>query len=151
MVKFTQVIKAVVDKLKTKYPSVGYTSADVDEGIVRPSFMVDLEGITEKNFMKAYRDKEFTVSIKYFSSKAKKNKIENLEVVETLSELFVDDDIIVADGFSIQVYDEIEIDIIDSVVHFNIPIFISDEIDINDDSEDLEELDLSLRKDGLNA
>lgn len=148
MVKYAQVIKAVIDKLKTQYPEIAYTSVDVDEGITRPSFMVDLSGITERNFMKAYRDKEFIISIKYFSSKARKNTLENLEVIERLSELFVDDDLIHAAGFSIQIYDEIEVEVIDSVVHYNIPIFISEAIDINDDSLQLEELDLSLRKDG---
>lgn len=143
MVAYKGVIKAFNQKIKNKYPAIQIVSNDIDDGITRPSFMTSLQGITESNFMNNYRDSNFNVKIRYFASKAQKNLVENLGVIDDLKEIFINDPIIIADDFSIEIYDEIEIDIIDSVVHFTIPVFISDEIIRNDDTPQLEELEFN--------
>lgn len=120
------------------------SESDVTENIVRPSFFVSLDNIKASNFADECLDKEMTIKIYYFPSNRDKNKIENLNMIDDLNEIFIADNLITLnEDFLIEIFDDIEIEVVDKVVHYYIPIFMSDEIEIVgniDNTEYTEEL-----------
>ena len=121
MVKYTDILKAVNDKLTAKFPAIKIVSeSDVEEKIIRPSFMTMLDGIKATDFMSVCADKEMTVRIYYFS-KTEKNKLENLKMLESLEESFLVDGLIKAGDFNISVQD-IDVNFPDKVLEFNMDI-----------------------------
>lgn len=144
MLRYTDIIKTINDKIKTKFPDVTVTSSDTVEGIKRPSFMVDLNGLKEDDFMQKYRDRNFDIKIRYFASTSKKNKVENLNVIDDLSDIFLKDRSLVVNDYRIELYEEIDVDIIDSVVHYTIPVYISEEFERIDDTSLMEELSVNI-------
>ena len=107
MVKYTDILKAINDKIKAKFPAIKIVSeSDVEEKIIRPSFMVMLDGIKAEDFMSVCADKEMTARIHYFSTTAEKNKLENLKTLEDLEDLFLNRTIEMTDfNISIEDYD----------------------------------------------
>lgn len=142
---YVEILKAINDKLKTLTPQIEITSSDETDGINRPCFMVDLENITQQSFMNTYKDSEFDVNIKYFASSREKSRIENLKMIEKLSALFIEDNLITCEDYGIEIYDAIEIKTVDSVLHFTIPIFVSEFVDKEKDLEKMETLQIEMK------
>ncbi len=147
MIKYSDVNRAVVSKLNDKFPGIKIISADVKEGITRPSFRIKLDNIKESNFMNVSRDRRFIVRLYYFASTREDNKLEILDTIDSLSEIFVQDKLIkINDEFTIDLLEDVDIDVIDSVLHFYIPIFLSEDIEINvsdDQTELMQELEIN--------
>lgn len=136
MIKYSDVISAVTSKLRSKFPDIKIISSDVKEGITRPSFRIGLDNIKESNFMNESRDRKFIVRLYYFASTRDNNKIEILDIIDSLSEIFVQDKLIkVNDEFTIDLLEDVDIDVIDSVLHFYIPIFLSEEIENTEENQ----------------
>lgn len=142
---YVEILKAVNDKLKTLTPQIPITSSDETDGIERPSFMVDLENINQQAFMNSYKDSEFDVNIKYFASSREKSRIENLKMIEQLSELFIENNLLNCEDYAVEIYDAIEIKTVDSVLHFTIPIFISEFVDKEKEFEEMETLEFEMK------
>ncbi|WP_148097591.1 phage tail terminator family protein [Clostridium tagluense] len=144
IVKYTDIITAINKKLLGKFPSIKLMSeSDITEKIVRPSFFVSLDNLKSNKFCDSALDKKITIRIYYYPKDDKKNKIENLNMIDSLNEIFVEDNIIkINEDFNIEIFDEVEIDIVDKVVHFYFNIFTSENIVVNEgDIEMMEELE----------
>lgn len=148
MVKYIDIIKAINDKIKTKFPAIQILSeSDVEEKIARPSFMTMLDGIKQKDFQTVSIEKEMTARIYYFASNKDKNKIENLNMIDSLDELFLEDNQITANNFNISI-EEADAEVIDKVLHYNFDISFSQDYDIdkNINVEVMDEIHLEMVK-----
>lgn len=143
IVKYTEIHKSITDRLKTKYPNVSYNSQrDITEGFDRPSFFIDLDNIKSSDFMRTARDHSNTVRIYYFSSTKDNNKIELLNLQDTLSELFIENNLItVNEDIKFEV-EELEFSIVDKVLHCYFDVKISENYNRIDNTPVMEELEL---------
>ena len=145
MVKYTDILKAVNSKLSSKFPTIKIVSeSDVAEKIIRPSFMTMIDNIKQEDFMLSSMDKDLTIRIYCFSTERDKNKIENLNMIDSLNELFVEDGQLQLENFNIGI-EETTADIVDKVLSYSF------DISFNEDYEkdysnvgDMEELGLDV-------
>ena len=146
MVKYIDILKAINKLLEDNFSNVPILSEkDVEEKIIRPSFMVSMDNISSNNFMNAVIDKSVTIRIYYFPSNKYKYKIENLNMIDNLNELFVENDILKLENFNILINGEISTDVVQSVLNYNFDIEFSENI-IRDYSgiENMEDLETNI-------
>lgn len=140
---YIKILNAVNKKLKTRFGLQILSSGDVEEKITRPSFMVELDNMGSSDFMSVSQDKKMTVRIHYFSSDKNKNKIENLNMIDSLDELFVKDSILkVEEGFNLDIDSDIDADIVDKVLQYSFDIEFSELYDRVDNAEMMGELNI---------
>lgn len=143
MVKYSQIIDAINLKIKDKFPTIKMQATDDNEGLIRPSFRTTIDSQKTSNFMGVARDRDMTIRLYYFPTNLKKYKLEMLDIKDGLEEIFVDDNIITLDdGFKIQLFDDMDTDIIDGVMHFTFKISISELIDKVVEGELMEDINL---------
>ncbi|WIF95124.1 phage tail terminator family protein [Caminicella sporogenes] len=141
MVKYADINKAIVSKLKNKFKNIEIVSTDMNEGIIRPSFFIDFDDMKSNDFMGEMIDREITVRIYYFSSDRYKNKIELLNMQDELNDLFMQNNIIEIDEFTKVEIEELEFNIVDKVLHCYFNIMLSEDYDRYDnDVEIMEDL-----------
>lgn len=142
MVKYADILKAINDKIKSKFPAVEIVSeSDVEEKIIRPSFMVMLDGIKVEDFMSVCADKEMAARIHYFSTKAEKNKLENLRVLDDLEDLFLNRTLELPD-FRIGIEDY-DVNFPDKVLEYSFNLSFSEDYErteIDDNTEFMQEI-----------
>lgn len=87
MISEIELKKAILDLLKTKYPSESYKyyGIEVSEGCKRPSFFVDMRLEKEQDATANLIKKEYAVYITYFAEKV--NETDNLKKVEEIRQL----------------------------------------------------------------
>lgn len=151
MITYTEIVKAINNKIKTQFPKIKFNSNDTDVGVeagdvktklIRPSFRVSLDGIKSSNFMNLAKDRKMTVRIYYFPSKKDKYRIEMLDIQDKLETVFVEDNIIITEnGNKIEIY-ETEFDTIDGVLHFYFKIQLYEDLNKLDDGENMEEINI---------
>ena len=151
MVKYTDILKAVNDRIKSKFPKIPILSeSDVEEKIIRPSFMTTLDGIKAEDFMTRSVDKDQTVYIYYFSTKRDKNKIENLDMIDSLTELFVENNLLKIQtenyDFNIEIYNEVEFEIVDKVLQCSFELPFNEDYSRVDNAELMEEIEFNIKK-----
>lgn len=146
MVKYTDILKAVQDKLKSKFSDIEIVSeSDVEEKIVRPSFMVALDGIKATDFMGVCADREMTIRIYYFSTIAEKNKLENLKKLEELEDLFLNCTLELP-NFSLEIEDY-DVNFPDKVLEYSMDISFSQNYEREDTTTELmEDIQINLMK-----
>ena len=146
MVKYTDILKAVQNKLISKFPDIEIVSeSDVEEKIVRPSFMVALDGIKATDFMGVCADKEMTLRVFYFSTKAENNKLENLKMLEELEDLFLNRTLNLP-NFSIGIEDY-DVSFPDKVLEYSMDITFSQDYIIDDkETELMEDIQINIMK-----
>lgn len=116
MVKYTDIRKAIVRRIKTKFPDAVF-STDVEKEIIRPSFFIDFDNVKTVDFMNEAQDKSLTVRIYYFSNTADGNEIELLEMQDDLVEMFLENNFMVVDkNINIEI-DELDLSTVDKVLH----------------------------------
>lgn len=140
MVKYTDIHKAIVDKLKSKFAGVEITSNDVSEGFSRPSFFISFDNMKASDFMGEALDRELTIRIYYFSKDRDKNKIELLNMQDELNELFLQDNIVQVDANTKIEIEELEFDVVDKVLHCYFDIKLSEDYERIDSLPNMEEL-----------
>jgi len=128
IVKYTEIHKSIVDRIKTKYPDIVF-STDVEKAITRPSFFVDLDNINSNDFMLEARDTNITARIYYFSSTINDNKIELLKMMDDLMEIFLDNNLVTIEENMKYEIEELELDVVDKVLHCYFDIKISEDYD----------------------
>jgi len=146
MVKYIDILKSINKILEDKFSNIPILSEkDVEEKIIRPSFMVSMDNISSNNFMNMVIDKSLTIRIYYFPSSRYKYKIENLNMIDNLNELFVENDILKLENFNILINGEISTDVVQSVLNYNFDIEFSENI-IRDYSgiENMEDLETNI-------
>jgi len=147
MIKYTDILKAINSKLKSKFPGVPIVSeSDVKEKIVRPSFMTALDNMKASDFMGNSMDREMTARIYFFPTDRDVNKIENLETLDSLNEIFAQGGTIeISEDCIIELYGENEIDIVDKVLQYEVDIVVNDDYDTTPDTgstENMEDIEI---------
>ncbi|MDF2612782.1 MAG: hypothetical protein K0S71_568 [Clostridia bacterium] len=119
-----EVMKAINGQLKQSFPTITIQSTDVSEGYKRPCFYVDLVSYDHENIMNAFDRKAAAITVYYFPSDPKNNKIELLEVREAMQTAF-DGMLQITPTFTIHIMDT-ESTVNDGVLSFdfNIEYFI---------------------------
>lgn len=147
MVKYIDILKAIQDKLTTKFPTIKIVSeSDVEEKIIRPSFMVMLDGIKAEDFMSSSIDKTMTARIFYFSTVAEKNKLENLKMIDSLEELFLENNNLELNDFNIPI-GEYSIEIPDKVLEYSFELNFNQSYERDySDIENMEDIELNIIK-----
>lgn len=125
IVKYTDIHKAIVERIKSKYPNVVF-SKDIEKAIIRPSFFIDFDNIKANDFMREAQDNNITVRIYYFSTNKDSNHIELLNMQDELIELFLENNLIVVNKDVSFEIDEVDLNIIDKVLHCYFDISISE-------------------------
>lgn len=146
MVKYIDILKSINKILEDKFSNIPILSEkDVEEKITRPSLMVSMDNVSSDNFMSNVIDKSLTIRIYYFPSSRYKYKIENLNMMDNLNELFVENDILKLENFNILINGEISTDVVQSVLNYNFDIEFSENI-IRDYSgiENMEDLETNI-------
>lgn len=139
IVKYKDIHKAIADRIKIKYPDMVF-STDIKEGLIKPSFFVSMGNLTAKDFNNEALDRNITARIYYFP-KNKDVRLEVMDIIDNLNEIFIEDNIIkINNEFSFEIFEDIEMEILDDVLHYYIPIFISENYNRADDKENMEEL-----------
>lgn len=139
IVKYKDIHKAIADRIKVKYPDMVF-STDIKEGLIKPSFFVSMGNLTAKDFNNEALDRNITARIYYFP-KNKDVRLEVMDIIDNLNEIFIEDNIIkINNEFSFEIFEDIEMEILDDVLHYYIPIFISENYNRADDKENMEEL-----------
>ena len=142
MIKYSDIHRAIVREIKSKYGNITF-STDVEEGITRPSFFVELDNITTNDFMREAMDQEVTCRIYYFSEKTSDNRIELYNIQNGLNELFQGKVLEVGGGLNIEI-DTLEFSIVDKVLHCYFDLIFSIDYEIIDDRPLMENLDLEV-------
>lgn len=147
MISLLDINKSLVDRLRqslknTPFKSVPIVNSDLKEGFERPSLKIDISADREQ-INTNYTGRNINVEVYFFASNINEYKIENLSIQEIIEETFIG-------GWSISpncfIYiNDIESDIIDTVLVINFEFSIVNEILINDDSEYMESLELDLK------
>jgi hypothetical protein len=140
LITYTELHKAIVDKIKTGAPDIAITSTNIEEGITRPSFFVSFDNLKATDFMCEALDRETTVRIYYFPTDEDKNKIEILNMQDTLVNLFLQDNLISVDtDFTVEI-EELEFNVIDKVLHCYFELKFYEDYDRDDDTDLMEDL-----------
>lgn len=140
MVTYSEIIKAINLKIQQSFLDVPFQSIEDKEGLIRPSFRTNIEGISASNFMNVAKDRELTVRIYYFPKEKYKYRMELLDVQDKLEDLFLLENTIVTESsFVIEIF-EFQFDVVDGVLHFYFDLKLSEDINRIDDSEYMEEL-----------
>lgn len=137
------VITVINRNLETKFPKISIVSTDVEEGFKRPSFFVDIDNHNKSRMGEVLKDINFTVRIYYFPSTKYKNRIEVIDMMEDLKDLFLTT-LKINDDFYIPI-DDINSTITEEkvlVVDFDIR-YVS-EVPEDEDLEMIEELELNI-------
>lgn len=140
MIKYSDIHRAIVREIKSKYGNITF-STDVEEGITRPSFFVELDNITTNDFMREAMDHEVTCRIYYFSKTINDNRIELYNIQDGLNELFQGQVLEVDGGLNIEI-DTLEFSIVDKVLHCYFDLLFSTDYEIVDDRPLMENLEL---------
>ncbi len=141
MIKNTDILSAINLKIKSKFTDIPILSeSDVKERIVRPSFMTTLDNLKTSDFMSESLDREMTIKLYYFPTDRDKNKIELLNMIDDLYDLFLQDNIINIDtDFAVEV-EELEVEIIDKVLHCYFDLMMSEDYNREDNTPNMEDL-----------
>ncbi|QEK12581.1 hypothetical protein FQB35_09720 [Crassaminicella thermophila] len=144
MLTYMDIKKAINDKLKTQFTNIKIESNNIQEGIKRPSFFVQLDNIDTKNFMTVGRDRNLTVRIYYFPSDRYKNEIELLNIKDDLETLFLYDGVLDVNGYLADI-DNIELDVVDNkgqdkVLHCYFDLKFYENWNKTDEHEEMEDL-----------
>ena len=75
MTGFRKIQSAIVKKLQMNIPEIEIQATDIEEGIERPCFFIDIKDIKLDNFMNKFDEKRITYEILYFPKDRKNNQI----------------------------------------------------------------------------
>lgn len=142
MVKYSDIHRAIVAKLKAKFPNIKISSTDITEGFDRPSFFIEFDDMRSSDFMKEALDRNFTVRIYYFPKEKDKNKVEILNMEDDLNEIFIQDGVIGIDTETAIEVDELELEIVDKVLQCSFDVMISENYDRVDNIPNMEDIEI---------
>lgn len=138
IVKYKDIHKAIADRIKVKYPDMVF-STDIKEGLEKPSFFVSIGNLKARDFNNEAMDRNITVRIYYFPKT--NTRLELMEKMDDLNELFIEDNIIkINNEFAFEIFEDIEMEILDDVLHYYVPIFLSEDYSRVDKKQNMENL-----------
>lgn len=89
MITLKDLITVINTNLETKFPNINLLSTDIEEGFDRPAFFVDIDNHNKSMLSEVLKDVNLTIRIYYFSSSKRKNRIEVIDMMEDLKDLFL--------------------------------------------------------------
>jgi len=89
VITLMDLITVINTTLENKFPSINLLSTDIEEGFKRPAFFVDIDNHNKSMLGEVLKDVNLTVRIYYFSSNKSKNRIEVIDMMENLKDLFL--------------------------------------------------------------
>ena len=104
MVLIKDIVKAINQKLKDNFPSITIQSTDVKEGYTRPCFYVDVVDFENELLMNEFDRKTAAFTLYYFPSDPINNRLELLEIRESLTDAFIGI-LDIGQGFKIHILD----------------------------------------------
>lgn len=140
MVKYSDIHKAIVKKIKSKFGNITF-SPNIEEGITRPSFFIELDNIRASDFMREAMDSEITCRIYYFSKTINDNRMELYNIQDGLNELFQGKLLKIDGELNIEI-DTLEFNIVDKVLHCYFGLSFSTDYEVIDDIPLMENLEL---------
>lgn len=143
MITLKQIAKAINDKLSEVLPDIEIQSKDISEGYVRPSLYVDFDNSTHADFGTRGKERTIQVIIYFFPTDPYQNKIETLEVQETLENAFIGH-LTIMDGFVIYP-SEVSSVKVDGILQVSFEVYYI-EIDDIETGEDMEQVNINIEK-----
>lgn len=147
MITFRKVTSSIVTKLKKCCPGIKVQTSDIEEGIERPCFFIDIKNIALDNLMGNFSEKEIMYDILYFPKDKKNNAEDILEKMSQLDEGFNDDNTIEIDENFLAEAENVKLFEVDKVLHLTFEIKLSEEY-IRAEKELMETIEV---KGGVNA
>lgn len=145
MITYKDILKAINQNLKSSFPQVPIQTKDIKEGFLRPSFFVEFENLKASDFMNYYKERSLSASIYFFPSDSSKNKIELLETMSKLEDLFLVDPLRMNDNCLINIT-ESDCTISDGVLVFNFDLTSIEKYEDNCLTEMIENLEVNINK-----
>lgn len=143
MVKLSEILKTINSKLAETFPDVEVDSKDLSEKFNRPSFRTELDGIKTSAFMTTYKEREFTIRIHFFPTKAEKGRIERLKITDKIEDVFLHT-LWITETFAIPV-EEIHFEETDGVLIASFDGYTMEEIENDITAEMMEELEYNVK------
>lgn len=150
MIKFEDILSAVITKLKTGIPGIKVKSQDIEEGFKRPSFFVELDNIKIDDFMRSFQERKLTVRISYFPTDKNKNQLELLKMRDSLNETFIKENLIYITEDMVVEVEKVNIVVVDKILHFDFKIYLSEEYEREITNELMEELHMNEEVNNVN-
>jgi len=135
-----KILEAVISKLREQNTGISITSQDIEEGFKRPSFFVSLENLKAENYMNSFQEKSGDIRIVFFPTHKHKNQEEILDTQDLLSDVFLKEKKIALENGSCIDVSEVDIDVVDKVLHFDFKIWLAEEYEREVAAENMEEL-----------
>lgn len=147
MTSFRKIIASIVKKLEECSPGIEVQTTDIEEGIKRPCFYIDIKNVDMNNLMGNFDEKNIAFDILYFPKDKKNNTIDILERQSELSEGFNKSRVIKIDEGYLAEAEKVKVFEVDKVLHLTFELALAEEYE-REEKESMEDL---LVQGGINA
>lgn len=147
MIHLKEIALAINQKLKRVLPAIPTQSKDISEGFDRPALFVDFDEVTTAKYGPVSRERTVSVTIYYFPKDRYTNKIDILEVQETLEQAF-SEPLTIRKGF-VSFTAELSSSKTDGVLQTSFDLYYIERLDDPEDedsAEYMEHLDMNLKE-----
>lgn len=127
MTSFEQIRIAIVSKLKECSPGIRVQKNDIEEGIERPCFYIDIKNVDMDNLMSNFDEKNIAFDILYFPKDKKNNTIDLLERQSELSLGFNKNKVIKIDEGYLAEAEKVKLFEVDKVLHLTFELALAEE------------------------
>lgn len=139
MTSFEQIKTSIVSKLKECSPGIRVQKNDIEEGIERPCFYIDIKNVDMDNLMGNFDEKNIAFDILYFPKDKKNNTIDILERQSELAEEFNKNRVIKIDKEYLAEAEKVKLFEVDKVLHLTFELSLSEEY-LKEEKELMEDL-----------
>lgn len=141
MIGFKDILIAIVSKLKNSFEDIEICSQDIEEGLIRPSFLVTLDKPKIKGYLGKFQGKKMNVRIVYFPRDRIKNQMELLEVQDKLNESFIVENQVILGDLKLAI-DEVDIEVVNKTLHFDFKLELYEIYDKDSNAEIWNEIEI---------
>lgn len=127
MTSFEQIKTSIVSKLKGCSPGIRVQKNDIEEGIERPCFYIDIKNVDIANLMGNFDEKNIAFDILYFPKDKKNNTLDILERMSELAKGFNENRVIKIDEGYLVEAEKVKLFEVDKVLHLTFEIDLSEE------------------------
>ncbi|MBB6218185.1 hypothetical protein HNQ80_004325 [Anaerosolibacter carboniphilus] len=144
MVTLKDITAAVNTKIEENFPEIKIETRDITEGFDRPSFFTDIDYARKGSFMDSAVERSMTVRIHYFASNRNKHRLELLDVQEKLEDMFFQT-LEIKDQFIVHINETNVEKLEGGIIEFSFDINYIEELEIEDPSELMDGIEVSIR------
>ncbi|MGL5655905.1 MAG: phage tail terminator family protein [Fusobacteriaceae bacterium] len=139
MTSFRKILASIVNKLEECSPGIEVQTTDIEEGINRPCFYIDIKNVDMDNLMGNFDEKNIAFDILYFPKDKKNNTIDILERQLELAEGFNKNRVIKIDKEYLAEAEKVKLFEVDKVLHLTFELSLSEEY-LKEEKELMEDL-----------